>query len=201
MKFDASKTALLVLHCQNDLVLPEGRFKFTGAYAQVAENDLLNKLAKLIGVARESKVQVFYVNNVFKKGFPELGKKTLPILEGVRENDMTLEGSWGVENPEVIKPEEGDIVIINTNTSAFSYTNLDQILRAKEIRDLILVGVVTNFVVDSTARYGSELGYNIYVPKDGCISFTKEMHEFEIEYNLPKFAEITTLEETVEAMK
>lgn len=201
MKIDISRAALLILHCQNDIVDAEGQFKYSGAYAQVEESGLLNKIKVLRDAAHVANLQVFYVNNEFRKGFPELGKKTLPILEGVRENNSTLEGSWGIKNPDIIEPSQQDIVIINTNTSAFSYTNLDQILRAKEIRQLILVGCVSNFVVDSTARYGSELGYEIIVPHDGSVSFSKEMHEFEIKFNLPKFAEITTLEEIHKQLK
>ena len=92
-------------------------------------------------------------------------------------------------------------MIINVNTSAFSYTNLDQILRAKDIRNLYLAGFATNFVEYSTARYGSELGYNIFVLEDCCESFTEEVHEFEIKNILPKFGTITSSKEMLEEMK
>lgn len=201
MKLDASKTALLILHCQNELLYPEGKYSYTGVYKQVEKHGLLNKLQKIIAAAHAANVCVIYVNNVFEKGYPELGARTLPILAGCRDVGGMM-NDWGGAVADPIKPTEEDLVIINKNTSAFSYTNLDQVLRAKEIKQLILTGVATNFVVDSTARYGSELGYDIIVPQDGCVSFTDEMHDFEMKYNLPQFCqEITTVDEICKQLK
>lgn len=112
------------------------------------------------------------------------------MLAGARKAGSVLLGSWGATNPRVIEPKDGDLVVYNYNSSAFSYTNLDQILRAQNINQLFLTGVATNFVVDSTARYGSELGYDIFVIADCCASFTEEMHNFAINQILPHFGTI-----------
>ena len=187
----ANKCAIIVMHCQNDIVDPRGLYSGSGAFAEIERRGTLPKIASALDAAREHGMQVFYVNNMFSEGYPELGDHNLPICTASRDTNSFLIDTWGTANPEVIAPKKGDIMIRNTNTSAFSYTTLDQILRAKGITDLYLCGVATNFVVDSTARYGSELGYNIHVVEDCCASWTQEMHEFGVKYILPQFGEVT----------
>lgn len=187
----ASKCAIIVMHCQNDIVDPKGLYSGSGAFAEIERRGTLGVIRRALDAAREHGMQVFYVNNMFSEGYPELGDHNLPICTASRDTNSFLIDTWGTANPEIIAPQKGDIMIRNTNTSAFSYTTLDQILRAKGITDLYLCGVATNFVVDSTARYGSELGYNIHVVEDCCASWTQEMHEFGIKHILPQFGEVT----------
>ena len=190
----AKRSALIVMHCQNDIVDPKGLYSGSGAFAEVQRRGTLEKIAAVLKAAREKGMLVFYINNGFRKGYPELKDNVLPICAASRDTNSFLANTWGTSNPDVIKPEDGDIVIINTNTSAFSYTNLDQILRAQRIERLYLAGVATNFVVDTTARYGSELGYEIHVLEDCCASWSREMHEFEITNILPQFGVVDNSE-------
>ena len=191
MKNDvAQKSALLIMHCQNDIVDPKGLYSDSGAYAEVEKRGTLENIAAVLDAARKSGMMVVFVNNAFSKGYPELKGNTLPICDAAKASNSFLVGTWGVENPEVISPAEGDIVLRNYNTSSFSYTNLDQMLRAKSIERLYLTGVATNFVVESTARYGAELNYEIHVLEDCCASWSAEMHDFAIKYTLPQFGTV-----------
>ena len=193
--------AVLVMHCQNDIVTEEGLYAASGAFSEVKRCSTLSHIAKVIKAAHEKGMLVIYINNAFLKGYPELKDNCLPICTSSRTSNSFLIDTWGAANPDVIKPQEQGIVIINHNTSAFSYTNLDQILRAQRIEKLYLTGVATNFVVDSTARYGSELGYEIHILEDCCASWTKEMHEFAMEKILPQFAQIESSEDLICALR
>jgi len=199
-QIDILKSALLLLHCQNDIVKPEGKFAFSGVTAQVAKHKLIEHWVAVIRACREAGMRVIYVNNVFRPGFPELSERPFPLMRGTKEYRAFIKGGWGAENPEEIKPLTDDIVIENYNTSAFSYTNLDMILRTSRIEHLFLAGVATTFVVNSTARYGAELGYEITVLDDCCTAFTDEMHDFEIANVLPNFADIATSREMIAAL-
>ena len=189
---NSKECALLIMHCQNDIVHPDGLYSHSGVYKQIEVNHTLNIISDLADFCRKAGMLVIYINNEFKEGYPELGEANLPICIDSRNANAFLAGTWGAANPEIIQPKEKDLVIKNVNTSAFSYTNLDQILRAKNIRHLYLTGCATNFVVDSTTRYGAELGYQIHVVEDCCESFTEEMHQFEIQYIIPKFGTVTS---------
>lgn len=197
----AAQSALLIMHCQNDIVDPAGLYSGSGAFSEVQRRDVMNKIAAVQQSARQAGMLVIFINNIFSEGYPELKGNTLPICAAARESHSFLEGTWGVQNPEAIGPMKGDLVIRNFNTSAFSYTNLDQVLRALRIEKLYLSGVATNFVIDSTARYGSELGYEIHVLEDCCASWSAEMHDFEIKYIIPQFGIVDNIENLVDALK
>lgn len=188
---DVSKSALLVLHVQNDIVKPEGKFAYSGMYVQVQKANLLEKIAKVIKASRDAGVRVIYGNIVLRPGYPELNEKSQPIIWGIKEVGALVKGSWGAENAAEITPLPDDWIVYNYACDCFSYTDLDILLRANGITDLYLTGTATTFVINSTTRHGSELGYAITILEDCCRSFTQEMHDFEIKHVLPHFGTIS----------
>jgi nicotinamidase-related amidase len=187
---DPSTSALLVLHYQNGLVRHEGVFAFSGTAAQVEKHNCLEKTAAVLEAARFAGVTVIYVNIAFRPGFPELKKPTYPLIESIQERNAFIRGTWDADVPEELEPGPDDIIVINFDSSAFSHTDLDCILRAKGIRRLFLAGIATNWVVESTTRYGAELGYDITVLADCCQGFSDELHNFAITQTLPYYASI-----------
>ncbi len=198
---DSQNAALLVLHYQNGLVRHEGVFAFSGTAAQVEKHDCLSKTAAVIEASRAADVPVIYVNIEFRPGFPELKKPTYPLIESIQERNAFLTGSWDAAVPEELAPAEGDILVINFDSSAFSHTDLDCILRAKGVRQLYLTGIATNWVVESTTRYGAELGYDITVLADCCQGFTDELHDFAIANTLPYYATIAQSSEYIASLE
>jgi nicotinamidase-related amidase len=198
---DPSSSALLVLHYQNGLVRHEGVFAFSGTATQVEKHGCLEKTAAVIEASRDAGIQVIYVNIEFRPGFPELKKPTYPLIESIQERNAFLRGSWDAAVPEELQPEDGDVIVINFDSSAFSHTDLDGILRAKAVRRLFLAGIATNWVVESTTRYGAELGYDVTVLEDCCQGFTDELHDFAIKNTLPYYASIASSREYVAALE
>ena len=190
-QIDPSTSALLVLHYQNGLVRHEGVFAFSGTAAQVERHLCLEKTAAVLEACRGTGMPVIYVNIEFRPGFPELKKPTYPLIESIQERNAFIRGTWDAAVPDELKPDPEDIIVINFNSSAFSHTDLDCILRAKGVRHLFLAGIATNWVVESTTRYGAELGYDITVLEDCCQGFSDELHDFAIEKTLPYYASIT----------
>ena len=187
---DPSTSALLVLHYQNGIVRPDGVFAFSGTAAQVEKHKTLEKTAGVLEAVRARGMMVVYVNIAYRPGFPELKKPTYPLIESIQERNAFLRGSWDAAIPEEIAAQPSDIIVINFDSSGFSHTDLDCILRANDIKQLFIAGVATNWVVESTTRYGAELGYDIHVLEDCCQAFTDELHAFAIEQTLPFYATI-----------
>jgi len=200
LQIDASKSALLILHYQNGLVTPEGKFAFSGTAAQVQKHNCLEKTAAVLKASRDAGMTVIYVNLAYRPGFPELKKPTYPLIESIQERGAFIRGTWDAELPDEIKPVSSDIIVINFNSSAFSHTDLDCILRAKEIEQLFLAGIATNWVVESTSRYGAELGYDITILDDCCQGFSDELHDFAIAHTLPQYAAIVKSEDFTSAL-
>jgi ureidoacrylate peracid hydrolase len=176
-------------------------FAFSGTAAQVEKHNTLEKTAAALAAARSAGMQVIYVNIEFRPGFPELKKPTYPLIESIQERNAFLRGSWDAAVPDELKPQEQDIIVINFDSSAFSHTDLDGILRAKGVKSLYLAGIATNWVVESTTRYGAELGYDVTVLADCCQGFTDELHAFAIEKTLPYYATIAQSSDFIAALQ
>ena len=84
--------------------------------------------------------------------------------------------------------------------SASTASNLDQILRTNCIGTLLLAGVATSFVVESTARQACNLGYNTVVVGDCCTSMNQEAHDSSLTTALPFICTISSLEEVMNGL-
>lgn len=91
-----------------------------------------------------------------------------------------------------IQPE--DIVITKHRISAFYNTSLEAILRANHIDTLILSGVSTNMVIESTAREAHDRDYRVIILEDACAAATHEIHQQAIAL-LSRLAEIRQVDE------
>jgi|SRR5579863_347099 len=79
-----------------------------------------------------------------------------------------VEGTDGVEPIEELKPGSFDIVIQKTRYSAFSGTNLHELLRKGKLDTVIVTGLMTNFCCVSTARTAHDLDYKTIFVRDAC---------------------------------
>lgn len=75
-----------------------------------------------------------------------------------------------------LKPElvhvRFNVTVEKTVSSAFIGTpDLDEWLTAQRIRQIVVVGIQTNMCVETTARMGGNLGYDVVVPLDATHTF------------------------------
>lgn len=69
------------------------------------------------------------------------------------------------------EPLAGEKIFWKTGSSGFVGTGLAAHLQAKGITDLVIVGGVAAFCVNSTARSAANLGFHIQVVEDALIAF------------------------------
>ena len=100
-----------------------------------------------------------------------------------------------------IKIESKDIILPKKRYSAFFETELDTILRAKGIQDLIISGVMTNLCCETTARDAFMRDYRVFFLIDGTAT-RKEDHHLATLKNLGfGFAYLITSEELIQNLK
>ncbi len=127
---------------------------------------------------------------------PKLGKRNNPHAEGIMLNMLALwrESGWPIfhikhssKDPESVfwpqqdgfefkndfQPKAGESLIEKSVPCAFTNNTLERDLRKYHITDLVIVGVATNNSVESTARTGGNLGFNVTVLEDACYTFEK----------------------------
>ena len=111
-----------------------------------------------------------------------------------------MEGTWGAQIHDRVAPQRSEAVVTKRGMSAFTASNLDQILRTNRIGTLLLAGVATNFVVESTARQACDLGYNTVVVGGCCASMNQEAHDSSLITALPFICTISSLEEVMSGL-
>ncbi|MGX4642747.1 isochorismatase family protein [Massilia sp. SYSU DXS3249] len=97
--------------------------------------------------------------------------------------------------------EATDIVITKRQWGAFYGTELDQLLRRRGIRTLVLGGIVTNFGVESTARAAHDRGYALVFAEDAMSGITAEAHEFACRNTFRVMGRVRTTRELIDALQ
>lgn len=160
--------------------------------------DYLPRLRTAVDAARKSGVPVVYVVVGFRAGHPEIStrNKMFGRLAGAPR-------SAGAEQAIVIHPDvapdEQDIVVTKRRVSAFAGSDLDMVLRAGGIEELVLAGVATSGVVLSTLRQAADLDFSLTVLGDGCLDNDPEVHRVLVDKVFPQQAEVMTVADWVAA--
>jgi nicotinamidase-related amidase len=98
-------------------------------------------------------------------------------------------GTWGGEFHPEFGPRRGDAVVLeHWAQSGFANTDLDAQLKQRGIVNIILVGMIANTCVESTARFGMELDYHVTLVGDATAAFSHEVMHAAHEVNEPSFA-------------
>jgi ureidoacrylate peracid hydrolase len=169
MEFAADETAVIVVDMQN-------AYASLGGYVDVAGFDIsgsagtIANVARAIVAGRRAGMPIVFLQNGWDPDYVEAGTERSPnwhksnALKTMRKRPelhgtLLARGTWDYEIVDALAPQPGDIRIAKTRYSAFFNTNLDSVLRARGIRNLIFVGIATNVCVESTLRDGFHLEY------------------------------------------
>jgi nicotinamidase-related amidase len=197
---DPAKTALLLLHWQNDIAAPGGK-RAREIVEKLAATNTIEHTQAVLKASREKGVLVVYVVASHRPGYPEIPAKRVPLFSHVVASGTHIRGTWDTQVIDQLKPLDDEIVVYNYFPSSFYSTDLDLILRDKGITDLVLSGVATNWAVESTARDGICHGYFIYTLKDCCLSHTDEMHNWSLTNILSVLGVVLDSETYIAALK
>lgn len=187
---DRGHTALLVMDYQNDIV---------GMLPEAARAPLLDKAAEALAAARQAHLPIIYVVVRFRDGYPEIGRQNKRFAM-LKESGRLREGTPGAEVHAQLAPQPGDIVVTKRRVGAFSTTDLQAILRAKDITTLAMFGIATSGVVLSTVRWAADMDYPMIVVSDASADMDAEVHRVLMEKVLPTQATVVTTPELVHAL-
>ena len=163
--------------------------------------EYIARIKEAVEAAHHFKIPVIFIVVGFRKGYPEINpnnKMFKAISERFSENSMEQTSSG---SQPVIKPQENDLVIAKKRISAFAGSDLEMILNAQGINELILCGISTSGVVLSTLRYAADKDYKITVLADGCADHDDEVNRVLLEKVFPRQAEVMTINEWQKLIK
>lgn len=91
--------------------------------------------------------------------------------------------------------DDGDIEIVKRTIGAFQGTDLDARLREHGVTTLVFGGIATNLGVESTARAGGDLGYDLVFVEDAMAAFTAAEHEASVRLDFPRLGTVVTADQ------
>jgi nicotinamidase-related amidase len=188
---DPTRAAVLSMDLQTAIV---------SIYAK-SQPDFLPRVASVLKEARERAITVIHVQVGFRPGFPEVSERNL-LFGAIKVNpqwQQVFQGPAGAIHPEVA-PVNDEPVVVKHRVNAFHGTDLEMILRAKEIDTLVLMGIATSGVVLSTLLDASDADYRLIVVKDCCVDLDADVHACLIEKIFPRRAAVLSADELREAL-
>mmetsp|Transcript_27271 Transcript_27271/g.62993 ORF Transcript_27271/g.62993 Transcript_27271/m.62993 type:complete len:344 (+) Transcript_27271:53-1084(+) len=194
---NATETAVLFCKYQNDFATPGGKIYETTREVMEATNMLENSKA-FMRYARNVGCTIVHCPISLQPGQSPITDMPFGVVERIKAARALEFGEWGAEIVEGLTPLQGDLICPKYGMCAFGSTGLDQELQSLGIKNVIVVGFLTNGSVESTIRTAYEKCYNVFVLPDCCAACSLEEHVFSVNQNFALFA---TLADGVAMMK
>ena len=177
---DLGHTALLVIDMQRDFLLP-------GGFGETLGNDVsllqavVPPLAALLEAARAAGIPVIHTREGHRPDLSdcppaklERGRPSQRIGDPGPHGRILVRGEYGHDIIDELAPLPGELVIDKPGKGAFYATELQEVLHAAGITQLLVTGVTTEVCVHTTVREANDRGYQAVVVSDCVGSYFPE---------------------------
>lgn len=154
--------ALLVIDAQRIYTDPDAELFCRESAATLAN------INRLIDAFAARRLPIVLVRHVHKADGSDVGR--MFDYAGEAADFSFKEGSAEVEYSVGLRRPSGAVEIVKTRYSAFQRTDLDGVLRSREVTRVVVCGFMTNFCCESTAREAHDRDFYVtFVPDaTGC---------------------------------
>ncbi len=182
LTLDPKQTALVLIDLEYGIVERD--------LAPYTSKDVVERCARLAQAVRQAGGTVVYVHVLLHE-----------IVRPAGDRPM-MPASAPLPPPEAseLVPEAGyqpgtDVLVAKRQWGAFYATHLDQALRRRGVKTIVLGGIATNIGVESTARSAIEHGYELVFAEDAMSTFSAETHAFAVGTIFPLMGYVRKTEE------
>jgi ureidoacrylate peracid hydrolase len=165
VSMDTATTAVIVVDMQNDFGSKGGMFERAGIDISGIQKAVA-PTAKVLDSARQSGIPIFYLKMAYLPDLSDLGaedsvNRVRHLQLGVGQHVTAPNGApsrilirdtWNSAIVDELEPHSDDVVLYKTRFSGFYRTELDERLRARAVKHLIITGCTTSICVESTVR-------------------------------------------------
>ena len=188
---DPTDTALVIVDMQYHDAHPAGVFNVAMDRIAPGSMDYFNErtetvtvpsIARLLRFSREAGLHVVHLMlGAADRGYADLTPRLREWVLSVERRSGVADVFWA-GHPDFrirseLEPVDSEAVVRKTAFGAFNGSDLDDRLRQRGIRNLVLTGISTNCCVESTTRDAAERGYGCVVVDDGTADYEPEAHE------------------------
>lgn len=202
LSFPPSSTGLLLVDPYNDFLSTGGKL-YEPAKAVIEATSTVAHMSEVVAAVRRAGIGVYYVPHHRARPSDFSGwRHPSPYLLAGHAAQVFAEGTWGGDwHPDFV-PQPGDVIAReHWSSSGFANTDLDLQLRRRGVESVIVIGLLANTCIETTARFAAELGYHVTLVRDATAAFGPEaMHAAHV-LNGPTYAhEILSTAEVVAAL-
>jgi ureidoacrylate peracid hydrolase len=202
---DIERSALLIVDMQNDFLHRDGSFAHRAREKPEAKIDIpfltgtIPRVKRLAEAFRAAGRPVVYIAHVMK---PDYSDAAFPYWRHGRDPSSgnrthCVEGTWGAEIIDELKPQDGEHLIVKKGFGGFSNTPLDTILRNMGVNTCVVSGVTTCVCVSNTVRGGVEYNYRMILVSDAVAEVDRDTHAAELKTMSRVFADVKSTDEVV----
>jgi nicotinamidase-related amidase len=211
ISLESERTALVVVDMQRCFTQPS--FPFTEIFEKLSPGSsagflkrtreiVLPSVQRLLRVFRATKSPVVFTAVGTEAGdgrelppwlraFDEVGLSTL----GKRVWPVVGDPGWEVD--EALEPMPGEIVLNKHSAGTFATTNLEQLLRQRQIESVIVTGLSSGVCVATTARESADRGFKTIMVSDACTTLSETMYRASLEAFNIAFGWVRTADEVI----
>jgi nicotinamidase-related amidase len=179
-EFDPATTALVIIDMQRDFVMPGGFGEALGNDVKQLQVTIAPTRAILEG-ARKAGILVVHTREGHRPDLSDCppaklarGKGKTKIGDPGPMGRILIRGEVGHDIVPELYPIAGEVVIDKPGKGAFFATDLELILRDRNIKTLLVCGVTTEVCVNTTVREANDRGYECVVLSDCVGSYFPE---------------------------
>jgi biuret amidohydrolase len=182
LEFDPAATALVIIDMQRDFVMP-------GGFGEALGNDVallwstVDPIRHMLEAARRLGMLIVHTREGHRPDLSDCPPSKLTRGRGARRigdpgpmGRILVRGEPGHEIVPELAPKAGEVVIDKPGKGAFFATDLELILRDRNIKTLIVCGVTTEVCVNTTVREANDRGFECVVLSDCVGSYFHEFH-------------------------
>jgi biuret amidohydrolase len=179
---ELDQAALIIIDMQRDFLEP-------GGFGETLGNDVsllkaaVPPLKEVLAAARKSGMLVIHTREGHRPDLSdaprhkvERGEPSLRIGQPGPMGRILVRGEPGHDIIPELYPVEGEPVIDKPGKGAFYQTDLELMLKNREIDTLFVCGVTTEVCVNTTVREANDRGFRCIVLSDCCASYFPEFH-------------------------
>jgi len=169
------RDALLALHFQNDICDPQGLIPFSLRRNTSDTGNFLDASRRALMQARRAGWTIVHIHIVFTEDYSDLLRNCRLFLK-TETLGALKRGSWGAAAYVGFEPLPDEIVVTTNCNSGFRRTDLETELRDRDVTQVSVMGLATQFSVEHTVRDAADIGFQVRLLADCCASADLEAH-------------------------
>jgi len=185
-------TALILVGYQNDYFAQDGILRGVVEEPDRVDQVLARTLAFIDAVAA-TPMTLIATPIVLTPDYRALAH-SVGILGTIKEAGAFRQGSRGAETIPELHALGSRVLQVQGKVgfNAFSSTTLDEVLRQRGIREVLVAGMITSLCIDSTGRAAYERGYAVTVLSDCTSARTPAEQDFFCQTIFPLYGRAAT---------